>query len=105
MIAFYNPVTVGMLAAMAIPAFQKVRANSQEKTIQNNLRQFAAATQQYMLETSKTSATYADVVGPDKYIRALHPVAGEDYTKLVVHDSDSSISVQTAAGKVIKVSF
>jgi type IV pilus assembly protein PilA len=105
MIAFYNPVSVGILAAMAIPAFQKVRANAQEKGIKNNLRQFSSAAQQYMLETAKNSATYNDVVGPDKYIHELRPLAGEDYTKLVVHDSDSSISVRTAADKVIEISF
>ncbi|MGC4071032.1 MAG: hypothetical protein QM760_00625 [Nibricoccus sp.] len=98
-----GPVTIGMLSAMAIPAFQKVRDNSQEKTIQNNLRQFQAAAQQHMLEHNKTSASYADVVGPEegKYIRQLTPVLGEDYTSLVLKDSDTEISVTTADGKVI----
>jgi len=105
MITLYNPVTVGLLAAMAIPAFQKVQAASQEKTIQNNLRQFSAAGQQYIMETSKNMATYADIVGPDKYIRELQPVAGENYKLLVVHESDHSLSVRTAAGKVIRITF
>ncbi|MFT3781122.1 MAG: hypothetical protein QM790_03835 [Nibricoccus sp.] len=101
MMAAYNPVTVGFLAAMAIPAFQKVKASSQEKTIQNNLKMFAVAAQQFMLENAKDQAKYEDIVGPGKLIEELKPVAGEDYTSLVVHSSDESISVTTAAGKVI----
>lgn len=78
-------VTSGMLAAMAIPAFQKVRASSQEKTVHNNLRQLAAARDQYFLEQGVMTCTYADLVGPErgKYIREIKPVAGEDYTALV----------------------
>ncbi|HSH09533.1 MAG TPA: prepilin-type N-terminal cleavage/methylation domain-containing protein, partial [Oceanipulchritudo sp.] len=54
-------VIIGLLAARAIPAFQKVRATSQDKAITNNLRQFAGAAQQYMLETGATSASYTSV--------------------------------------------
>ncbi len=79
MVMVYNPVTVGVMAAMAIPAFQKVRASSQEKAVMNNLRQLAAAADQYYLETGKSTATYVDLVGPDKYIRQINPVAGEIY--------------------------
>ncbi|HEU5080342.1 MAG TPA: hypothetical protein VFT72_14115 [Opitutaceae bacterium] len=100
-LAVANPITIGLLAAMAIPAFQKVRTNSQQKTVQNNLRQFEAAAQQYMLETSKPMATYEDLVGPDKYIKTLKPVAGEDYTQLVVHADDEDLSIELADGKVV----
>src|SRR6185295_1591475 len=81
-----SPVTIGLLAAMAIPAFEKVCANSQETAITNNLRQLASAGQQYLLEAGKTSASYSDLVGdgPEKYIKRLRPVAGEDYTKVVI---------------------
>ncbi len=104
MIGFYNPVTVGLMAAMAIPAFQKVRTASQQKAITNNLRQFSAAGQQYMLENGKDQATYSDLVGPEpgKYIRELKPVAGEDYTHLVIHATDTVLSVRTANGRVIE---
>jgi type IV pilus assembly protein PilA len=81
-------VTSGALAAMAIPAFQKVRATSQEKAVFNNLRQLSAARDQYFLETGKAACTYDDLVGPEsgKYIRELKPVAGEDYTTLVFQE-------------------
>jgi type IV pilus assembly protein PilA len=82
MLTVYNPVTVGLLAAMAIPAFQKVRANSQAVAVTNNLRMLAAAADQYYLEHGATSATYDDLVGPDKYVKSVTPVAGEDYRSL-----------------------
>ncbi len=43
-------VIIGLLAAMAIPAFQKVRQSSQDKTVLNNARQLGAAADQYFLE-------------------------------------------------------
>lgn len=103
MMGVYNPISVGLLAAMAIPAFQKVRATSQEKTIINNLRQLSAAADQYMLENGVNEARYEQLVGPgpDKYIRSLKPVAGEDYTGLVIRQNDPEISVTTGAGEVV----
>lgn len=45
-------VIIGLLAAMAIPAFQKVRQNSVKKAMENDARQIAAAAQQYILENA-----------------------------------------------------
>jgi type IV pilus assembly protein PilA len=82
MISIYNPVTVGFIAAMAIPAFQKVRQASQDKVILNNLRQLDSAAQQYYLEHGVDTATYGDLVGADKYIKVIKPIEGEDYRSL-----------------------
>lgn len=82
-LAVYNPVTIGVMSAMAIPAFQKVRGTSQEKTIQNNLRQLSAAAQQYYLETGNTNATYDDLVGLNRYMPDPKPVAGENYRSII----------------------
>lgn len=105
MVTVYNPVAVGLMAAMAIPAFQKVRATSQEKAIINNLRQISAAADQHMLETGEAEARYGQLVGPgpDKYVRALSPVDGEDYTGLVIHSTDREIQVTTRSGKVVRL--
>lgn len=92
---------IGLMAAMAIPAFQKVRAVSQEKAIINNLRQLDAAGQQFMLEYGTNRATYADMVGPDKYISHLVPVAGEDYSAIVVTRGDTPLSVITMDGRTV----
>lgn len=55
-------VIIGLLAAMAIPAFQKVRQDSRKSAVANDARQLASAAQQYMLENNKTQAavTIAD---------------------------------------------
>src|SRR5579884_2795679 len=56
-------VIIGLLAAMAIPAFNKVRQASRQKAITNNLRQMSAAAQQYMLENGVSQVAYSDIVG------------------------------------------
>jgi type IV pilus assembly protein PilA len=45
-------VIIGLLAAMAIPAFQKVRENSVSSRMDNDARQLASAAQQYFLENN-----------------------------------------------------
>jgi type IV pilus assembly protein PilA len=76
-------VIIGLLAAMAIPAFQKVRTTSQNKTIVNNLRQLSAAAQQYFLEanTGVTSVASSALVGSGTqyYIKSISVVRGETY--------------------------
>ena len=72
-------VIIGLLAAMAIPAFQKVRETSQTKAITNNLRQLASAADQYFIENGVTEAAQTELVGTDKYVKTLNPVAGETY--------------------------
>jgi type IV pilus assembly protein PilA len=72
-------VIIGLLAAMAIPAFQKVRTSSQDKAILNNARQLAAAADQYFLENGVSSVTQGNLVGATNYVKALNLVANETY--------------------------
>jgi type IV pilus assembly protein PilA len=72
-------VIIGLLAAMAIPAFQKVRVASQDKAVLNNARQMAAAADQYYLENGATFAASSSLVGPTNYVKALNTVASESY--------------------------
>ena len=72
-------VIIGLLAAMAIPAFQRVRQSSQDKAVLNNARQLAAAADQYFLEQGVTSAQPSDLVGATNYVKALNLVANETY--------------------------
>ena len=72
-------VIIRLLAAMAIPAFQKVRANSQDKAVLNNMRQLGAAADQYYLEAGTSSAAITSLVGPSNYVKALNTVANESY--------------------------
>lgn len=45
-------VIIGLLAAMAVPAFQRIRRNVQNKTFANDLRQIRGAAEQYIMEHS-----------------------------------------------------
>ena len=72
-------VIIGLLAAMAMPAFQKVRASSQDKTVMNNMRQLGAAADQYFLENGVSTALLTDLIGSSAYVKALNTVANENY--------------------------
>ncbi|MBI5382646.1 MAG: prepilin-type N-terminal cleavage/methylation domain-containing protein [Opitutae bacterium] len=72
-------VIIGLLAAMAIPAFQKVRTSSQDKAVLNNARQLSAAADQYFLENGVSSVASSNLVGSDKFVKAVNTVAGESY--------------------------
>lgn len=74
-------VIIGLLAAMAIPAFQKVRASSQDKAVTNNLRQLSAAADQYFLEKGYSTVLSDELVGTNstQYIKAVAAAANETY--------------------------
>ena len=72
-------VIIGLLAAMAIPAFQKVRQSSQDKAVLNNARQLSAAADQYFLENGVSSVASTDLVGATNYVKAVNTVAQETY--------------------------
>jgi type IV pilus assembly protein PilA len=88
----------GVGAAMAVPAFQKVRTNSQEKAVTNNLRQIYYGGQQYMLEEGVNEVRYEQLIGPNGYIKELQPIAGESYGGLTVKAEGGEISVTLANG-------
>ena len=72
-------VIIGLLAAMAIPAFQKVRQSSQDKAVLNNARQLSAAADQYYLENGVSTVASADLVGATNYVKVVNTVASETY--------------------------
>ena len=72
-------VVIGLLAAMAIPAFSRVRQSSQDKAVLNNARQLAAAADQYFLEYGASSCQQSDLIGATTYVKALNVVANETY--------------------------
>jgi len=72
-------VIIGLLAAMAIPAFQKVRTSSQDKAVLNNARQLSAASDQYFLENGVSTVSQSSLVGSDNYVKSLNLVANETY--------------------------
>ena len=72
-------VIIGLLAAMAIPAFQKVRQSSQDKAVLNNARQLSAGADQYFLENGVSTVASSNLIGADAYVKAVNTVAGETY--------------------------
>src|SRR5271154_3556057 len=72
-------VITGLRAAMALPAFQKVRTNSQDKAVLNNARQLSAGAEQYYLENGVSSVLISSLLGPTSYVKALNSVANESY--------------------------
>jgi type IV pilus assembly protein PilA len=89
-------VIIGLLASMAIPAFQKVRANSQDKAVLNNARQLSAASDEYYLETGVTTVTLSALLGPTSYLKNLNSVALEIYP--VVFTQGTTITISGVAG-------
>jgi len=69
--------------------------------VRGNLRQLAAAARQYQLERGVSSAGFSDLVGPDKLIKELKPVAGENYSTLNFGPNVTAVSVTTASGATV----
>lgn len=70
---------IGVLAALAIPGFQKTRVASQDKAVLNNARQIAAAAEQYYHESGSDFVDLVDLIGPTRYVKVLNAVANETY--------------------------
>jgi type IV pilus assembly protein PilA len=106
-------VIIGLLAAMAIPAFQKVRRSSIKSTMANDGRQISAAAQQYFLENSATSVATSDIINPSsgtdaKYIKALSKGVGttnttvdQNGTIVLTHSNFGSLSVSVETAKTV----
>jgi len=75
-----------------------------KSAIANHLRQVVSAGQQYMLEEGANQAGYPEIVGT--YFPDIVPVAGENYTGLVVTgggrvSSGRALMVQTVFGEEV----
>jgi type IV pilus assembly protein PilA len=96
-------VIIGLLAAMAIPAFSKVRASARGKAITNNLRQIASAAQQYMLEqgVSSVSESLLEGTATNNYIRPIALVSGETYSGLSLTSTVTQLSTSESDGTTV----
>lgn len=68
-----------------------------KRAILNNLRQLAAAADQFYLENGKSQVTLEELVGPTKYVKALNVVDGEDY-RTIVFAQGKRMVVTTSGG-------
>ena len=81
----------------------KVRAGNVEPPpeikgrILNYLRQLCAAADQFYLENGKSTTTYEQLVGTDKYVKSVTPVAGENY-RAIEFAQGKPLRVTTADG-------
>ena len=89
-------VIIGLLAAMAIPAFQKVRQASQDKAVLNNARQLSGAADQYYLENGVSTVTIGNLIGTSNYVKSLNLVAKETYP--VGFTQGEAITIDSVAG-------
>lgn len=89
-------VLIGLLAAMAIPAMQKVRDMTQDKAVLNNMRQLSSGADQYFLERGVSTVGITYLVGSSAYVKALNTVANESYPEF--YTQASAIIVRNIAG-------
>jgi hypothetical protein len=87
-------------AATAAPA---PSAEAAANAIRGNLRLLAAAARRYQAEHGASTVTYTDLVGPDKPIKELRPIAGETYSNLTFTPAGGPISVTMANGAPVSV--
>ena len=91
-------VMIGLLAAMAIPAFQKVRQSSQGLACVNNQRMLGAAFDQHLLEHGAQVKTWDEVVGEGKLLATMPVcVAGGTYDALYDEDKGYTITCSIPA--------
>jgi type IV pilus assembly protein PilA len=100
-------VIIGLLAAMAIPAFQKVRESSIAKATVNDGRQIGAAAQQYFMEKGISSIaigslTTGEVTGPlAEYVSTISPQLTIGGSPIEVDETGaSSFSLEHGIGTV-----
>lgn len=85
-------VIIGLLATMAIPAFQRVTNASQDKAVLNNARQLSSAADQYFMESGVSTVTLTDLIGATSYIKSLNSVASESYPNYYTQGTTITIS-------------
>jgi type IV pilus assembly protein PilA len=94
---------ISMLAAMAIPAFNRVRYAARRKTITNNLRIIGSAAQQYLLEQGAALVNESQLEGPNSYnyFRPIPKVNAETYSGLVITSTTTQLSTTEGDGTVV----
>lgn len=96
-------VLIGVLAALAIPAFQRVRTSSQDKAILDNLRMLSNAADQYLTEKGLSQVAVTDLVGTNSsnYIKGIQTVANETYPTMIVQGTAVSAANIAGTGRVV----
>ena len=74
-----------------------------EKTVTNNLRMLATASEQYMLDRGVTQAAYYDIVGTttDSYIRSIEPAGNEHYEDFILYQTQTQVTQVAPDGSIV----
>ena len=91
---------ISLLAAMALPAFNRIRQSAQDKAVLNNARQLSSAADQYFLESGNSTVAIDDIVGPSNYVKALNLIAHESYPDSFTQGTTLTISQTAAASRI-----
>ena len=89
---------IGLLAALAIPAFVKSRKQSQGRRIINDARQMDAAVEQWALENGKKDGDTVDTAGAATYLKtawSANDLLNNPYTVSTVGTNQVKISDTT----------
>lgn len=70
---------IAMLAALAIPALNRINTRAQDAAVTLNARQISAALNLYYLENGTNTALLSDLIGSSKYLKEFRPAASEVY--------------------------
>ncbi|HEY0946315.1 MAG TPA: M48 family metalloprotease [Opitutaceae bacterium] len=90
-------VMIGLLAAMAIPAFAKVREASMAKMCINNQRMLASALEQYRLEHGEGASNWDEIAGPGKLLETM-PVCPQAGTYSATYSEDDGYTLECSVG-------
>jgi len=89
---------IGLLAALAVPAFVKARKQSQGRRILNDCRQMDAAIDKWALEYGQTDGATIDTVATSTYLKTAWntvDLLGNGYNLTVVGSTQISINTTT----------
>lgn len=64
-------VIIALLVAIAIPAFERARRNSQTSAMMNDMRNLEHGADQYFIEHSASQVDLAALVGRDNYVKKV----------------------------------
>ena len=106
-LAIYNPVTLGLAAALVIPAIQRAQAGppprlppaTVDRLISANLRTLATLANRYYRQNNVRTVSFDDLVGPGKALPRITVWAGENY-RAIIFERGKPISVRTRDGRV-----
>ena len=70
---------IGLLVALAVPAYKRVVMRSQDSAVMNNARQLASAMNQYFIENGVSSISLTELTGASAYLKNINAIAGETY--------------------------